>query len=212
MFTYLFSNIGLGLSIAIPLGPINLEIIRTGIRNGFWPSFFVGAGGMSADFLIMIGMFQGIGHLLMIERVRYLLYVIVSFLLIYMGVVSITKKMDIRPSENVSASQKSSSVWPFYFIGMSLAAFNPLNVLFWLGIYGTVLSEALLAKHKWNAFWMSSSVFIGIGLWNLHLMLTVHYGQKLLHTRTLHGLSFTAGCILIVFGTYFGYRACLFIF
>ena len=73
MLAMIVGNIFLGLSIAAPVGPINIEIIKRGLSFGFWPALFVGLGGMSSDLLLMGAMFVGMSAVLSITWVKILL-------------------------------------------------------------------------------------------------------------------------------------------
>ncbi|OQO98502.1 lysine transporter LysE, partial [Geobacillus sp. 44C] len=53
MLNSFLSSILLGLSLSIPIGPINIEMIKRGIKFGFFHSWVVGLGGMSADLVLM---------------------------------------------------------------------------------------------------------------------------------------------------------------
>ncbi|MGC5325394.1 LysE family transporter [Brevibacillus sp. SYSU BS000544] len=56
-----FQYIVFGISLAISIGPVNIELIKQGITRGFLPSWLVGIGGMSADFVILSIIFLGLG-------------------------------------------------------------------------------------------------------------------------------------------------------
>lgn len=54
---------------------------------------------------------------------------------------------------------------------------------------------------------ISSAVFIGIGLWNLNLALTVHFGKKSLSQNSLKWISVAASLIILGFGLHLSYQA-----
>ncbi|MBM7096042.1 LysE family transporter [Bacillus sp. H-16] len=214
MIIMLVKQMVLGLSIAAPIGPINIEIIRRGIFQGFWPSLLVGAGGMSADLVLMFFMYKGLSGILTLEAVQFLLLVLGAFILTYTGFSGLRQPaslsepvMDMREDSPVSYEKKS--LLHAYVTGASIAAFNPLNLLFWLGIYGSVLSDTFADENKLRAFIVSSAVFLGIGLWNLNLAFTVQFGKKLLTPRMLQGICTAASIVLIGFGGYFAWKAVL---
>ncbi|MGM2834842.1 LysE family transporter, partial [Bacillus cereus group sp. Bce025] len=51
MFGAIIQQIVLGISLAAPVGPINIEMLKRGIERGFWDAWVVGIGGMTADIL-----------------------------------------------------------------------------------------------------------------------------------------------------------------
>ncbi len=52
MFGAIIQQIVLGISLAAPVGPINIEMLKRGIERGFWHAWVVGIGGMTADVFI----------------------------------------------------------------------------------------------------------------------------------------------------------------
>ena len=206
MSLLLIKQIVLGLSIAAPIGPINIEIIRRGLFQGFWPSLLVGAGGMTADCIIMFLMYQGLSYVLALEEVQLTLIVIGALVLTYTGLQSfIHQKEPAIVMERDHPMKKG--LMHSYLTGVFIAAFNPLNILFWLGIYGSVLSNSFNDENKIKAFFISSAIFIGIGLWNLNLALTVHFGKKSLSQNSLNWISATASLIILGFGLHLSYQA-----
>jgi threonine/homoserine/homoserine lactone efflux protein len=202
----IIKHIVLGLSIAAPIGPINIEILRRGLSQGFWPSLLVGAGGMTADCILMFLMYQGLSQLLTLEGVQLTLIIFGAVVLIHTGLQSL-----INQKESVMVNDRdhliNTGLMDSFLTGAFIAAFNPLNILFWLGIYGSVLSDSFNNDNKIKAFFISSAVFIGIGLWNLNLALTVHFSKKSLNPSTLKWISFVASLIILGFGLHLSYQA-----
>ncbi|PYZ95011.1 hypothetical protein CR194_05710 [Salipaludibacillus keqinensis] len=209
MFLLLIRQIVLGLSIAAPIGPINVEIIRRGINQGFWPSLLVGAGGMSADLLIMFLMYQGLSSFLTLSSVQLVLLTFGAFVLTYTGFQGLKPKGDTLhlSTEDLRDLDEKKDLLGSYLTGATIAAFNPLNLLFWLGIYGSVLSESFRNENVLQAFYINSAVFIGIGLWNLNLALSVFFGKKMLNPFILKGICIVASAVLLGCGLYFALKA-----
>ncbi|TKD72053.1 LysE family translocator [Pseudalkalibacillus hwajinpoensis] len=208
MFEIAIAHIVLGLSIAAPLGPINIEIMKRGIHKGFWSSLFVGAGGMSADLLLMYLMFFGLAAFVKVSYVQVSLLILGAIILTLSGIQGCISEVSLDEEKD----KEQSGLFSSYATGFMIAAFNPMNLLFWLGIYGSVLSVSLQQPDKWQAFFLSALVFIGIGLWNVNLCMTVHFGKSLLKPRILRAISVTASLVLLFFGLRFGYLAAEMIF
>jgi threonine/homoserine/homoserine lactone efflux protein len=208
LFLLLIRQIVLGLSIAAPIGPINIEIIRRGIYQGLWPSLLVGAGGMTSDLLLMFLMYQGLSEFLTLNWVQLTLLIFGALALTYTGVQSFIHRTypTVASPENRSGRLRTGLI-SSYLTGLSIAAFNPLNILFWLGIYGSVLSDSFDNENIIKAFYMNSAVFIGIGLWNLNLALTIHFSKTLLNPKIMKVISLTTSLVLLGFGFHFAYEA-----
>ncbi|WP_377889862.1 LysE family translocator [Alkalihalobacillus sp. R86527] len=203
MLETVVGHIILGLSIAAPIGPINIEIMKQGIHKGFWSSLLVGGGGMSADLILMCLMYFGIAAFVKISYVQLSLLVLGCVILTLSGIQGCLSSVSIDEAHD----KDKSGLFHSYATGFMIAAFNPMNLLFWLGIYGSVLSQSLQRPDKWEAFFLSTLVFVGIALWNLNMSLTVHFGKTLMKPRTLKGISVVASLVLLFFGLRFGYLA-----
>lgn len=208
MLEIALTHIVLGLSIAAPLGPINIEIMKRGIHKGFWSSLLVGAGGMSADLILMYLMYFGIATFVKLTAVQISLMILGAIILTVSGIQGFLSRVSLEEESD----KEGAGLFHSYLTGFMIAAFNPMNLLFWLGIYGSVLSVSLQQPDKWQAFFLSALVFIGIGLWNINLCMTVHFGKTLMKPRTLRAISVTASIVLLFFGLRFGYLAAEMIF
>ncbi|MFC7319462.1 LysE family translocator [Halobacillus campisalis] len=207
MFLLLIRQIILGLSIAAPLGPINIEIIRRGIYQGLWPSLLVGAGGMTADLALMYLMYQGLSEYMTLTWVQLSLLIFGSLVLTYTGIQSFLSKEETLTDARLEGDHRQTSLIRPYLTGLSIAAFNPMNILFWLGVYGSVLSDSFHGDDLVKAFYINSAVFIGIGLWNLNLALTVHFSKVLLNPVILRMISLGSSLFLTGLGVYFAIKA-----
>jgi threonine/homoserine/homoserine lactone efflux protein len=198
------SYIVLGLSLSIPVGPINIEMIKRGIKNGFWHSWAVGLGGMSADIVLMFLIYFGLSTYLTTPIAQLIMWIFGFLILVFLGYESIKDAFkEVAISNEVQKESKSKS----FITGFLIAISNPLNIIFWIGIYGSVLTTTLNTINQGQALLYSSAIFIGIAVWDLTVASSVHFGRKLANQRFLKWLSVIAGLVLIGFGMNFGYRA-----
>ncbi|UOQ45153.1 LysE family translocator [Halobacillus salinarum] len=204
LVTLLISYIILGLSIAAPIGPINIEIIKKGLSYGFWPALCVGLGGMSSDLVLMVLMFLGVSYFLAIWWVKMLLMIAGCFLLIQSGWSSLNAAEPYQQENRVGSS--SSPILASYSRGFLIAGTNPMNLLFWISIYGSILSSSFEKTDMLHSFLMSTLVFIGIGLWNLNLAFTTHFSRSIAKPSFIKIINVCASLILIGFGLRFGYQ------
>jgi threonine/homoserine/homoserine lactone efflux protein len=52
-----------GISLAVSIGPVNLELIKQGMTLGFMSSWLVGLGAMTADAVTIFIIYLGLGYL-----------------------------------------------------------------------------------------------------------------------------------------------------
>jgi threonine/homoserine/homoserine lactone efflux protein len=197
------SYILLGLSLAAPIGPINAAQIDRGIRNGFMHAWFVGVGAVLADAIYMLAVYIGVHQFLGTSFMKTFLWSFGSFVLLYTGVESIINagKINLEKNRNKEPLVKS------FFSGFLMSISNPLTILFWLGIYGSILAKTAASYESSELILYSSAIFIGLLLWDLTMAGISSSFKKYLTPSLLVFISFLSGLSLIGFGIYFGVQA-----
>jgi len=198
--SYLF----LGLSLAAPIGPINAAQLDRGIKEGFLNAWMVGIGAMIADMLYMAAVYMGVVQFLEIPIVKTFLWLFGFFVLVYTGVECIAGAGKIVTQ---SRNSKGESILKSFFSGFIMSLSNPLTILFWLGIYGSVLAKTAHTYDANQLILYSFAIFTGITIWDLFMALLASSFRKLLTAKILVGISMVSGLSLVGFGFYFGYEA-----
>ncbi|EES71256.1 LysE family transporter [Paenibacillus sp. MB22_1] len=200
-----FSYVLLGLSLSAPIGPVNAAQLDKGIRGGFLHAWFVGLGALSADLLYMLLVYFGVVHFLNTPFMKSFLWLFGFFVLTYIGIDSLKQAGKIpdggmRGSEPLRKSLLS---------GFLMSVSNPLSILFWLGIYGSVLAQAAAHMRTHDLIINSSAIIVGLLVWDFTMAGFASVFRKLLTNRVLMLISILSGLSLIGFGLYFGYQAFL---
>ncbi|USL45550.1 LysE family transporter [Priestia megaterium] len=205
MISTIFSYFILGISLSAPVGPINAAQINKGIKNGFLNAWLVGVGAMMADVIMMLLIYLGLASVFTIPSVKLIMWIFGFIILCYLGYDSI-KSASATVEENIHSQDKET---PFksFISGFLIAISNPLNIIFWVGIYGSVLTSAIDKIGKKEALIYSIAIFVGITCWDLFMATLVHFGRKRLKSNVLKWVSILAGIFLIGFGLTFGYQA-----
>ncbi|PYI52077.1 LysE family transporter [Paenibacillus flagellatus] len=199
-----WSYLLLGLSLAAPIGPINAAQIRTGIRSGFVQAWLVGLGAMAADVLYMLLVYMGVVHFIDIAFMKTFLWLFGCFVLVYTGVETLVAAGRLHEGDGTRSDGTSLRSFSSGFV---LSATNPLTVLFWLGIYGSVLAESAASLVPGKLLLYSLAIVLGILLWDLFMAGTASGFRRLLSPRFLTIVSIVSGLSLLVFGAYFGLEA-----
>lgn len=197
----LFGYIILGLTLAAPIGPVNSVRLDKGIKNGFWHAWVVGAGSMIADAIFMLLVYLGMVHFLNIPVVQIFLWLFGGFVLIYSGVESI---MGIN-SVTLSYNRKKDSLISCFLTGFIMSITSPLSILFWLGIYGSILAKTAQVNGTSSLLIYSCMIFIGLSLWDIFIASLTTVFRKFLNEHILKVISIISGVSLLGFGIYFGY-------
>ena len=199
-----FSYIFLGLSLAAPIGPINAAQLDRGIKNGFLHSWMVGVGAMIADMLYMVAVYMGIVHFLEIPIIKTFLWLFGFFVLVYTGVECLWSAGKINAH---TRGNKTEPVSKSFLSGFFMSLSNPLTILFWLGIYGSVLAKTVHTYEMSQLILYSCAIFFGILIWDFTMALIASTFRNFLTLRLLSFISIASGTSLIGFGCYFGYEA-----
>lgn len=193
----------LGLSLAAPIGPVNAAQLDKGIKSGFFHAWLVGLGAVIADGFYMAAVFLGLVHVLDIPFVKTFLWSFGFFVLVYTGIESIWN------AGKVSLNSRSSdeSILKSFLSGFLMSITNPLTIMFWLGIYGSVLAKTV-AENEFSTVLLSTfAIFAGLLLWDVTMAGVASSFRKLLSDRILVFISVLSGLSLIGFGLYFGLQA-----
>ncbi|EEM02106.1 Lysine exporter protein (LYSE/YGGA) [Bacillus pseudomycoides] len=196
----------LGVSLSAPVGPINVAQINKGIKNGFWSAWLVGVGAMSADIIMMLLIYFGVSTYLTTPIAQLCIWIFGFVTMLYLGYESIK---DAPKQVQHSLTGEKEHPFKSFLSGFAIAISNPLNIVFWIGIYGSVLTNAINTIGKEQALWYSTAIFAGIMLWDLFMATSIHLGRRFVNRVVMKWISISAGIILIGFGIYFGYQAVL---
>jgi len=195
----------MGIALAMPIGPVVMEIIRRGTRSGFLSAFLVSLGATVADIFYLIVIFTGIYYFINNSIVQTGMWILGFVILIYLGIEGLRDflKKDIKLKQEKSRHKNS------FIAGMLLGFSSPTAFLWWIGIFGSIM---VTANNPYIAMQNGLLITLGIVIWELFLSVLTHYGKKILTNRVLRYVSVVSGIILIYFGLYFGYKAILSIF
>lgn len=197
------SYILLGLSLAAPIGPINAAQIDRGIRSGFMHSWLIGVGAVVADGIYMLVVYIGVVNFLQLSFMQTFLWLFGAFVLIYTGVETILNAGKIHLNDSRAKDPLIRSFLSGFFMSIS----NPLTILFWLGIYGSVLAKTASTYDTSKLVFYSSAIFIGLLLWDITMAGVASSFRTFVTSRLLIMISLFSGLSLVGFGLYFGTQA-----
>ncbi len=197
------SYILLGLSLAAPIGPVNAAQMDKGIKNGFFHSWLLGLGALSADIVYMLAVYMGVVRFLETPFMQTFLWLFGFFVLMYTGIETIlgAGKVVMQKGTKTESSLKS------FLSGFFMSISNPLTILFWLGIYGSVLARTATTYGASELVLYSFAIILGLIIWDITMAFISSSFKKLLTTQILTLISFLSGLSLIGFAIYFGIQA-----
>jgi L-lysine exporter family protein LysE/ArgO len=201
----LIRGIIVGISLGAPVGPVNVEIVRRGLRNGFLSGWQVGIGATTADAIYCLLIIAGLTPLIDQLIVRTILWTLGTAFLFFLGWSSI--KPVIWPGRMIvdynGAFKRSSFV-----TGFLIAALNPMGIFFWLSVGGGLVASGVeQASDLFGIAAIVIGVISGLIIWITTLSTLVHGGRRFVSDQVYRWINFASGLIIIGFGLWFGIQA-----
>ena len=196
----------LGLSVAAPIGPTNIEMIRRGLKNGFLACILFAIGVEIALITYLATIFAGLSFLTDVELFNITLSLFGVIVLFYLGYGSIRDFFN----RHILDPEKESKDKNHFVSGILLTITNPAVLLFWSGIIGANIGTKEFSLN--NSLLVSSGILIGVTVWFLFLSTIIHGGSKYITPKIFGIVSGIAGAFLIGFGVLFGARVLLKLF
>ncbi|KKE80284.1 lysine transporter LysE [Bacilli bacterium] len=197
-FTYVIAR----LAVAMSVGVITVEMTKQGLKNGFIHGKVVGLGGTTIDFVLILALYLVLASILQLPFIQIPMWLIgVVFLLLirYDSIKNVDKDITL------SGEKPNKSLWSTYRNGF-FVAISPGNIVFWLSVFGAVLTNSYNAAESANFLIIASGVLTGILLHDIGLLTIVATTRKVMSHSMIKGFSIIAGLVLIGFSGYFVYQ------
>jgi L-lysine exporter family protein LysE/ArgO len=199
----IFRNILMGLALAAPIGPASLAVIQAGLSGGFLRAFKTGLGITTADTTYMLLAFFGFARWVNIPWVRGAILSIGTLVLFYLGIQSIRKRGN---QIDFKATSEKTSGSPF-LLGFMVNISNPLAAVFWLGIFGSLISTSEIEGASFSGLLCGASIMIGILSWHTTMSVLTHWGKRFINPKFASIISIAAGLALLLFAVRFAVDA-----
>lgn len=141
-------GIALGLGAAVPIGPVNVQIARRALREGFTSGLALGCGAVTVDVVYAILSSLGLRRVAEIPAVHWTLGVGGTVLLAYLGVTSLGGERQawrLDPFANRTAAPPAAHR-AAYLTGLLMTLLNPMTLAFWFvavpALVGTIAADA----------------------------------------------------------------------
>lgn len=188
-FTYVLA----GLAVAMPVGAITVEMIRQGLKNGFMHGWAAGLGGMTIDLALILALYFGLASLLQIPFIQIPMWLIGAVFLFLIAYDSIRN----ADSDITLSGEKPTKSFGSSFRNGFLVAISPGNVVFWLSVFGAVLSDSYTSAGSTNFLIIAAGVLTGILLHDIGLLAIVATTRKVMNRSMIKGFSIVAGVVLV---------------
>ena len=198
----IFQNIILGISIAAPIGPASVAIMKNGIKSGFIAALKTAIGVILADTTYILVVYFGVSGFVTIPIVKTFIFICGTVVLFYLGYQTIRGARAEKEKIEGSKIYKNLIVQG-YLVNIS----NPVAVVWWLGIFGSTLAATAQDANKVLTLIYSLFIVAGILVWHIFLSFVSAYGAKLLSKKVQEIIAIISGVVLILYGLRFAYNA-----
>ena len=196
----IFEKILLGVTLAAPIGPVSVEMIKRGLQRGFWSAFSVRLGGAVGNTLCLIGTYLGLSYLMAKPMVINILGLLGSLLLLYMGISTLRKNIAAVNIDDGNISYNGIK------LGLYLAIMNPVALVFWPGIFAVSINpQQLIDVHNISIFLLNLFIIIGVLIWGAGLSLVLAFFGRVLNKSIIGVLTKIAGLLMIFYGCKYAY-------
>jgi putative LysE/RhtB family amino acid efflux pump len=197
MIGALLAGIGIGMLVALQVGPIFLLCARTSARFGFAPGAAVGAGAATVDLAYAVLGALGASVVLQAAPLRVALGLTGAAVLVYLGLRTLYDAFRVR----LGGESDLEVVTPgaAYRTALVATASNPLTILTWAAVFsGATVSEIAGDATKAAAFVLGTA--LGSLLSHLLLATAMSALGSRLNQTTLRVIDVFSGVGLVVFG------------
>lgn len=152
--------------------------------------------------MVMEGQYDGFASILALPFVQIPLWIAGAGFLAYLGYDSIKNAdKNITPADE----RTNKSFWSTYRNGL-LVAVSPGNLIFWVSVFGAVLTDSYSAGNKGSFAIAASGVLSGILIHDIGLLTIVSVTRKVMSRKMIQIVSIIAGILLLGFAFYFVYE------
>ncbi len=192
---FFIKGIAIGFSLAIPVGPIGLLLIRRTLTRGRIAGLVSGLGAATAD--AIYGCVAGFGVTLLSNFLlenSYVLRVVGGAFLCYLG----TKIFLSKPSEK-SPPAEGSTLVSYYFSTLVLTLTNPATIIAFAAVFAAS-GVAHTHGHYWFTVFLVIGVFCGSALWWLILSSIVSIFHGRFQSTGLTIINKVSGLLIAILG------------
>ena len=200
IFTYFF----LGVALAAPIGPVKATLLNTGLKNGFFHAWYFGLGALATDILYMLMVYFGLVQFIDSPLMKIILWSFGCFVLTYTGIENL---LTIKKVELDLKFKKTTRLRHSILSGFFMALLNPLTILFWRGIYGSILAGSSETLTGYQVIIYSMAILVGISIVDITMATISSGARKFLTSTLLKTISILSSIAMIGFGMYFGIQA-----
>jgi threonine/homoserine/homoserine lactone efflux protein len=201
----------MGLAAAAPMGPVNMLAVRRGVIGGWRHTLACGVGSVTGD-LILFSLVLLCGHYLFSDlsdpTLRTVLEAIGVIVLLPLGIYFLIRAVKEPLRAYASARQHwDEGTVPAHLAtdvaaGAALTIFNPLTIIYWVGVTANWLPFAHSVLGYSAPGWGILMVAAGLMTWFTMLIVVVHFLPRRIDQTFFRLVNAILGLVLLGFATF----------
>jgi threonine/homoserine/homoserine lactone efflux protein len=193
----------IGVALAAPIGPINVEIITRGIRHGFLNGWLVGLGALTTDTVYAVLVVSGLTPLADSPGLRFPLFLAGGVMLTFVALSSLRSAREMAATLDHTVPRRGRS----YVTGVLIAALSPMGIVYWLSVGAALVAEAVDRAGSVGAPVLVGGVFLGLLTWVTSLSALAQIARRFVTGRGMRWVTGVSGIVILGFAGYFFIQA-----
>lgn len=215
-WTVAASGVFLGVSFAMPVGPVTVAQVRAGLQAGLRRALLVAAGSLIGDGFYAVLAYLGLAPLGAIPAVRVTMLCLGAGVLTWLGWSSVRDAWQGRSGILEAAAAAPAAPagrrrpaahdtdHAAFLTGFSLSMSNPLAIAWFATVGGAMVAALAPAPVPALLLLFFGAFLAGSMAWGVFLALAVHWGKRLAPPGVIRGATLVAGAGLLLFALRLG--------
>jgi threonine/homoserine/homoserine lactone efflux protein len=191
-----------GVALAAPIGPVNIEIITRGLRHGFRSGWLVGLGALTADTFYAVIIVSGLTPIADRPGLRAPLFLAGAMMLAWVGYSSLRNALSPPEVDDIVVPHGRKS----YMTGLLIALLSPMGIVYWLSVGAALVAEAVDRSGTVGAPVLVGGVFLGLLAWVTVLSVVAQISRRFVTGPAMRWITGLSGVLIIGFAIYFLYQ------
>jgi threonine/homoserine/homoserine lactone efflux protein len=205
----LLAGVVVGFVVGIPVGPVNLTVIRYALRRGFLAAFLVGLGAASADTIYATALMAGHTTILDMPIVRDVMRIVALVVIAAVGIRSLLFKEEKVEARDEARAERVEERWHHpraFLLGFILTISNLMLIVLWATLAAFLFARDWVQPELPSRSMCSAGVLCGSSSWFLLLSFFVSRAHRRVAPRTLTVLVRACGVVFLLFAALLAYR------
>ena len=204
-----FAGLGCGFVVSVPVGPVNITVIKQALHKGFVPAFLAGLGAIVAESIYAVLMLVGHPTLPAQSKILFVMRIVAVVVIAGMGVRSLLTKPEQLESQSTATVERTDERWHHpktFLLGFVLTISNLMLVLLWATLAALLFAREWVTPDLLCRMVCVAGVFAGGVVWFLLLAFFVSRAHRRVKPQTLMWLVRICGVVFLLFAGLLAYR------